>query len=107
VDIARAGNSVRNWRRLLRPGGYVLAFDGVWSGLPVEFRRPEGYFERFYSVEVRAAIPACTSTQWIRSSRCSGAPVLLAHQPGPTMSKFAIIAQTGYTSDSWTLIARS
>ncbi len=46
-----------NWRRLLRPGGYVLAFDDVWPGMPEESDRRE-YFERFYTREVRAAIPA-------------------------------------------------
>lgn len=84
-----------NWRRLLRPGGYVLAFDGVWPGLPSSSEDREGYFERFYSVEVRAAIPAMhinTMDPLIEMFRGAGFARASAR---PTMSKFAIIAQTG------------
>ena len=81
--------------RLLRPGGYVLAFDGVWPGLPSSSEDREGYFERFYSVEVRAAIPAMhinTMDPLIEMFRGTGFARASAL---PTMSKFAIIAQTG------------
>ena len=84
-----------NWRRLLRPGGYVLAFDSVWPGLPSSAEDREGYFERFYSVEVRAAIPAMhinTMDPLIEMFRGAGFARASAR---PMMSKFAIIAQTG------------
>jgi hypothetical protein len=84
-----------NWRRLLRPGGYVLAFDGVWPGLPSSSEDGEGYFERFYSVEVRAAIPAMhinTMDPLIEMFRVAGFARASAR---PTMSKFAITAHTG------------
>lgn len=47
-----------NWRRMLRSGGYVVAIDGVWRGTPAESDDRESYFERFYTDQVRAAIPA-------------------------------------------------
>jgi hypothetical protein len=81
--------------RLLRPGGYVLAFAGVWPGLPSSSEDREGYFERCYSVEVRAAIPAThinTMDPLIEMFRSAG---FARASVRPTLSKFAIIAQTG------------
>ncbi len=82
-----------NWRRLLRPGGYILAFDGVWPGMPSASEDQEGCFERFYSPEVRAAIPAmhlksmAPLTEMFRSAGFARASIRSA------MSKFAIIAR--------------
>ena len=83
VDIARAGNSVRE---LAAPGGRV---DMSWrlTACGQDCRRVQKTGRAISNASTqskfgRRSLP-CTSTQWIRSSRCSGAPVLLAHQPGP------------------------
>jgi ubiquinone/menaquinone biosynthesis C-methylase UbiE len=49
-----------NWRRLLRPGGRVVAFDGLWfeeedSGTDEEAE--PNIFDQHYSKETRAALP--------------------------------------------------
>jgi ubiquinone/menaquinone biosynthesis C-methylase UbiE len=83
-----------NWRRLLRPGGYVLAFDGVWRGMPEGPDEHEGYFERFYTREVRAAIPAMhidTMEPLVEMFRRAGFSDVSAT---PTLSKFVIVART-------------
>ena len=83
-----------NWRRLLRPGGYVLAFDGVWPGPPSNSEDREGYFERFYSLEVPAAIPGMhinSMDPLVELFRSAGFTRASAK---PIVSKFAIIAQT-------------
>jgi SAM-dependent methyltransferase len=52
-----------NWRRLLRPGGRVVAFDAFWSSPsePDEDQKEEdaevGFFERYYTKETLAALP--------------------------------------------------
>lgn len=84
-----------NWRRLLRPGGYVLAFDSVWPGMPSSSDDREGYFERFYTPEVRAAIPAMhidSMDALIDMLRSAGFDHASAT---PTMSTFAIVARSG------------
>lgn len=58
--------ALRNWRELLRPGGRVVAIDGFWfreSEAPSEVATSEqpqevGLFERYYTKETRAALPA-------------------------------------------------
>ncbi|MBV8134432.1 MAG: class I SAM-dependent methyltransferase [Deltaproteobacteria bacterium] len=52
--------ALRNWRKLLKPGGRVVAIDGFWfkpepdaSGVPER----SGLFDEFYSREIRAALP--------------------------------------------------
>ncbi len=49
----------RNWLRLLRPGGRVVAIDGFWFGdaEPDEEAEP-GPFEQHYTRETRMALPA-------------------------------------------------
>jgi ubiquinone/menaquinone biosynthesis C-methylase UbiE len=83
-----------NWRRLLRPGGYILAFDGLWAGMPTSSDDRDGYFERFYTPEVRVAIPAMhidSMDVFVKMFLGAG----FAHASArPTMSKFAIVAQT-------------
>lgn len=84
-----------NWRRLLRPGGYVLAFDGLWPGMPTSSDERNGFFERFYTPEVRAAIPGMhvdsmdALVEMFRGAGFTRASVR------PTMSTFAIVARTG------------
>ncbi len=48
----------RNWLRLLRPGGRVVAIDGFWfgDGEPDEDEEP-GPFEQHYTRETRSALP--------------------------------------------------
>jgi ubiquinone/menaquinone biosynthesis C-methylase UbiE len=54
----------RNWHRLLRPGGRVVAIDGFWFQKPLSDNDvpgdegPPGLFEEHYTAETRAALPA-------------------------------------------------
>lgn len=58
--------ALRSWRVLLRPGGRVVAIDGFWfreSGAASDEgarEQPEqvGLFDRYYTRETRAALPA-------------------------------------------------
>ncbi len=53
----------RNWRRLLRPGGRVVAFDALWFPEEPQTEEPDskqeapGLFDRHYTRETRAALP--------------------------------------------------
>jgi ubiquinone/menaquinone biosynthesis C-methylase UbiE len=50
--------ALRNWRKLLRPGGRVVAIDGFWfKPEPDGASERSGLFEEFYSSEIRAALP--------------------------------------------------
>jgi ubiquinone/menaquinone biosynthesis C-methylase UbiE len=87
--------SFANWRRLLRPGGYILAFDGLWPGMPTSSDERNGYFERFHTTEVRAAIPGMhidSMDALVEMFRGAGFTPASAK---PTMSKFATVARTG------------
>jgi ubiquinone/menaquinone biosynthesis C-methylase UbiE len=83
-----------NWRRLLRTGGYVLAFDGPWPGMPSSADDGAGYFERFYTKEVRASIPGMNINSmdaFVEMFRHAG----FRHaSTSATVSKFAIVART-------------
>ena len=49
----------RNWLRLLRPGGRVIAIDGFWfSASDADVEKEPDVFKQHYTQEVRAAIPA-------------------------------------------------
>src|SRR4029453_9449643 len=37
-----------NWRRMLRTGGYVLAFDSPWPGLPAQAENGAGPLQAFH-----------------------------------------------------------
>ena len=50
VDVALTA-----WRRLLRPGGRVVAIDGFW--FTSEPEGGEGLFESFYDRQARASLP--------------------------------------------------
>lgn len=83
-----------NWRRLLRPGGYVVALDSVWQGMPQDSDEREGFFERFYTSEVQAAIPGMHIDhidQLVEMFSHAGFADVFAT---PTLSKFAIVART-------------
>jgi len=54
--------AMRNWRRLLRPGGRTVAIDGFWCGPPPSDEEtasdePPEIFEQHYTPETRAALP--------------------------------------------------
>jgi ubiquinone/menaquinone biosynthesis C-methylase UbiE len=52
--------ALRNWRRLVKPGGRVVAIDGFWfKPQPDDDGASErsGLFDEFYSREIRAALP--------------------------------------------------
>jgi ubiquinone/menaquinone biosynthesis C-methylase UbiE len=55
-----------NWRRLLRPGGRVVAFDGLWFDQdddgPDEAAEPN-IFDRHYSKDTRAVLPIMRMTE--------------------------------------------
>ncbi len=53
-----------NWRRLLKPGGRIVAIDGFWF-LPAHDgeARDEGYFESFYTKDVRKGLPGWQFTE--------------------------------------------
>jgi ubiquinone/menaquinone biosynthesis C-methylase UbiE len=57
-DLERA---LANWRRLLRPGGRLIAFDGFFfQPEPAESSQTdsdENFFNRFYDKAARAALP--------------------------------------------------
>ena len=50
IDVALSA-----WRRLLRPGGRVVAIDGFWFS--AEPQRDEGFFESYYDREARESLP--------------------------------------------------
>jgi ubiquinone/menaquinone biosynthesis C-methylase UbiE len=50
IDVALTA-----WRRLLRPGGRVVAIDGFWFNSEPE--SGEGLFESFYDRQARASLP--------------------------------------------------
>jgi ubiquinone/menaquinone biosynthesis C-methylase UbiE len=82
------------WRRLLRRGGYVLAFDGLWPGIPSSSDDPEGYFERFYTPEVRAAIPGMNVDKMDALVEIFRKAGFAQASATATVSKFAIVART-------------
>lgn len=85
-----------NWRRLLRPGGYVLAFDALWPGLPSKSEDPDGFFETFYTPEVRAAIPAMNVSRpdsLVEMFRKVG---FVDASATSVMSMFAIVARNAF-----------
>ena len=45
------------WRRLLRPGGRVIAIDGFWFEPEAQDEQPVGLFESFYDRSARASLP--------------------------------------------------
>src|SRR5262249_43767866 len=45
------------WRRLLRPGGRVVAIDGFWFEPPSEAEELDGLFESYYDRSARASLP--------------------------------------------------
>jgi ubiquinone/menaquinone biosynthesis C-methylase UbiE len=56
--LREAQEAISNWRRLLRPGGRVVAFDGFRPRpQPAAEVDPDDVFGRHYSPGVRAAIP--------------------------------------------------
>jgi SAM-dependent methyltransferase len=50
------GLAFRNWKRLLRPGGRVVAVDGLWFGEDEEDGGPP-LFAEHYTEETRSALP--------------------------------------------------
>lgn len=61
--LRRPERALGNWRRLLRPGGRVVAIDGFWfdgatAGEDEPAKEAAGLFERHYTKETRAALPA-------------------------------------------------
>ncbi|HEX6031324.1 MAG TPA: class I SAM-dependent methyltransferase [Tepidiformaceae bacterium] len=58
------GRAFRNWKRLLRPGGRVVAVDGMWFGDDEEDGVPP-LFAEHYTEETRSALPlmGMTSTE--------------------------------------------
>ncbi|MGH2610539.1 MAG: class I SAM-dependent methyltransferase [Tepidiformaceae bacterium] len=56
-----------NWRRLLRPGGRVVAIDGFWFSesaepAPQDAESEQGPFEQHYDAATRAALPFMHAT---------------------------------------------
>jgi SAM-dependent methyltransferase len=59
--------AMRNWLRLLRPGGRVVAIDGFWfdqatAGDDAAAGETPGLFEQHYTTQTRAALPAMQMT---------------------------------------------
>jgi SAM-dependent methyltransferase len=60
----------RNWHRLLRPGGRVLAIYGLAPAAPPDegnADREPGVFERYYTREIQAGLPAMRLTDLLHS----------------------------------------
>jgi ubiquinone/menaquinone biosynthesis C-methylase UbiE len=52
--------ALRNWRKLVKPSGRVVAIDGFWFKPEPDANgasQRSGLFEEFYSSEIRAALP--------------------------------------------------
>ena len=65
VDAARTVEAFANWRRLLRPGGRVVAIDGFWFAEEEDDGEDadSGPFAAHYTAETRAALPLMAATE--------------------------------------------